>query len=188
MIALLEILHHLLQAHAQQPGGQIAALDTGPDQKTAQAQDSVQVRASLFAIPANPAIPIGQLQGRGGKTEPTQPAVCRADQITDLPSHQRPGSLRMFPDHQFVPDSHLALLPDQDQLQSADIAHLCRHGFGFRHGSGQPPRSRGTLLNFRFGELKPAFGFQLPQGLQATPELVLPARVLKPELLANHFG
>ena len=97
-------------------------------------------------------------------------------------------SLRMFPDHQFVPDAHLALLLDQDQLQCAHIPHLCRHCFRFRHRSGQPPRSRTTLLNFRFGELKPAFGFQVPQGLQATPDLVLPARVLKPELLANHFG
>src|SRR5580704_3849043 len=118
MIAPLEILPHLLQAHAQEPRGQIAALDTGPDQKTAQAHDSVQVRTSLFAIPTNPAIPIGQLQCWCGKTEPTQPAVCGTDQITDLPSDQRPGALRMFPDHQFVPDSHLALLLDQDQLQS----------------------------------------------------------------------
>ena len=148
MIAPLEILPHLLQAHAQQPRGQIAALDAGPDQKTAQAHDSVQVRASLFAIPTNPAIAVGQLQRRCGKTEPTQPAVCRADQITDLPSHQRPGSLRMFPDHQFVPDAHLTLLLDQDQLQSADIPHLCRHSFRFLHGLGQPPRSRITLLNF----------------------------------------
>ena len=124
MVAPLEILAHMLQAHAQQPRGQIAALDTGPDQKTAQAHDSVQVRAALFAIPTNPAISISQLQRRCGKTEPAQPAACGADQITNVPSDQRPGSLRMFPDHQFVPDSHLALLLDQDQLQSADIPHL----------------------------------------------------------------
>ncbi len=179
MIAPLEILHHTLQTHAQQPRGQIAALDTGPDQKTAQAYDSVQVRASLFAIPTNPAIPIGQL--------PTQPAVCGSDQITDLPPDQRPGSLPMFPDHQFVPDSHLALLLDQDQLQSADIPHFCRHPLWFRHRLGQPSRNRTTLLNFWSGELKPAFGFQFPQALQATSELVLPTRVLKPKLLANNI-
>src|SRR5207247_170076 len=116
-----------------------------------------------------------QLQRRCGKTEPTQPAVRGADQITDLPSYQRPGSLRMFPDHQFVPDSHLALLHDQDQLQCADLTHLARHSFRFRYRLGQPPRHRTTLLNFWSGELKPAFGFQFPQALQATPELVLHA-------------
>ena len=125
----------------------------------------MQVRPSLFAIPTNPAIPVGQLQRRGGKSEPTQPAVGRADQITDLPSHQRSGSLRMFPDHQFVPDAHLALLFDQDQLQSADIDHLGRHSYRLRHAAGQPSRRRTSLLALRFRELKPAFGFQFPQAL-----------------------
>ena len=71
--------------------------------------------------------------------------------------------------------------------QSNDIPRLCRHCLRFLHGLGQPPRSRGTLLNFWSGELKPAFGFQFPQTLQATPELVLPTRVLKTELLANNL-
>src|SRR5688572_1832002 len=76
MVSLLEIFHQPIEAHAQKPRSKIAALHTGPDQKTAQAYDSVQVCASLFGIPTNPEVAIGQLQRGCGKTEPTQPAVC----------------------------------------------------------------------------------------------------------------
>src|SRR5439155_17915262 len=58
MVAPLEILHQSLQAHAQQPRGQIAALDAGPDQKSAQPDHGVQMRPSLFSIPTNPTIPV----------------------------------------------------------------------------------------------------------------------------------
>src|SRR6266478_4617772 len=143
------------------------------------------MRASLVGVPTNPTVPVGQLQCRCGKTERAKPALFGTDQITDLPSHQRPRSLRMFPDHQFVPDSQLALLLDQDQLQFTDLPDLPRHSFRFRHRSRQSSGNWTALLNLRSWQLEPAFGLQFPQCLQATTSLALSTRVLKPKRLAN---
>lgn len=61
--------------------------------------------------------------------------MLRIDQIPDLPSHQWPGSFRVFPNHQLLPNSPLALLVHPNQFQSDDFTdfagHLLRLGHRF---------------------------------------------------------
>jgi hypothetical protein len=86
MIAPGEVLPQPLQTHAQQPGGQVAAFDRGPDQKPAQTYHPVELLASLLGIPTNPTVPIGQQQRRCGKSECTQQTMLRlADNGSAVP-------------------------------------------------------------------------------------------------------
>jgi hypothetical protein len=110
------------------------------------------------------------------------------DQIADLTAHQRTGSLRVFPDHQFVPDAHLVLLLDPHQFQSYDRTHLGWNSLGFGYQLQHPPWTRPAFFYLRCRQLKPTFSLQLPQRLQAATKLMLAARILKSELLADLHG
>lgn len=90
------------------------------------------------------------MQGGGGEAQPTQPAVLRTDQVTQLASYQRPGPARMLVEEQRVPHPHQLLGVDQNQLQPPDLSDLVRHLPGFSNfgvqaaGSGRPRlRARG---------------------------------------------
>ena len=102
----------------------------GADQKAAHAHDPVQALASCLVVPADPLIPIGELDRRSSETQPPQPAVFGANQIAHLRAHQRPGSLWVLAQHQFVPDAHPLQRVDLDQTQTADFA--CPLGYVLR--------------------------------------------------------
>ena len=78
-------------------------------------------------IPANPAIPITQLQRRGRKSKAAQPAMRRVDQVEHLRTHQGAGTLRMIAQHHLIPYPHLGFGLHNDQCQPTHIARLCRH-------------------------------------------------------------
>jgi len=158
----------------------------GTNQKAAHAHHGVQLRPPLLRIPADPVIPIGQLQGRGGEPHAAQPAVLGADQIAQLPSHQRAGSLGMLADHQLVPYPQLLVGAHPQQLQSPDGAHLLRHGLGRRHRCGQPPRgARPDPLPRRHRQDEMSRRFQLAQRLDTAAALRPATRVMEAELLTH---
>jgi hypothetical protein len=64
----------------------------------------MQIVAALLAFPADPGIPISQMQGGGGKAKSAQPPLSRADEVAQLPPYQRPRALRMLALHQLIPD------------------------------------------------------------------------------------
>ena len=53
----------------------------GPEQETTQVDDTMQVLSACLGIPANPLVPILELQGRCAETQSTEPAMSVVAQI-----------------------------------------------------------------------------------------------------------
>ena len=123
---LLKIIRQPLQHLTEHPRRQIMAA-LRAQQKTAHAHYPVQLGTPRWRIPANPGIPVTQLQSRCRKAKTTQPTVCRMDQIAQLSTHQRPGATRMFAQHQLIPQASLRVMVDQHQLEALHRASRLRY-------------------------------------------------------------
>jgi len=133
-----EIQINTPQHHPQHAGGQIMTAHRGADQKAAHAYDTVQLLAPCLGIPADPVVPIGQLNRCRAEPQSAQPAVLGANQIAHLRADQRPGSLRVLAQHELVPDSHLLQRVDLDQTQIAYFTGM--PGTSCGSGTGTPRR------------------------------------------------
>ena len=168
---------------AQHAGGQVAAVHARADQEPAEAHHPVQVRAPLGHVPADPAVPGGELQRRRPKPQPAQPAVLRADQVPELPPHQGARPARVLPAHQLVPEPQSAR-----RVVTSSRRRPCTSptsaGTASGAGTGAPSRrgALGPVLVRARRQGDAARGLQLPQRLQAAPALRGPAGIVEPEL------
>ena len=159
-----EILAQAAQGHPQYARGQIVAADLRPDQKATHANHPVQVLPARGHVPANPSVPIRKLQRRGSEPQPAKPTMLRADQISHLRPHQRPGALRVFAQHHLVPHPHVIDGVHLHQRQSAHIARLPGHlPRGFNR-LAKTPRAIAPALSLmaRSGQHKMTGTLQLP--------------------------
>ena len=110
-----EIFANHLNHTAQNMGGQVVAAHPGTDQKTAQTHNAVKLRPALSVAPTNPTVTRLETPRTRRKPHATQPAVRRANQITQLSSDKRTRAARMLPRHQRVPDQALLVALDTHQ-------------------------------------------------------------------------
>ena len=157
------------------------------DQEAAHADHTVQVRALLAHLPADPLVAIGKLDGRRTEAQATEPAVLGANEIAHLCAHQGPGSLGMFARHHLVPHAHLLKPADLDQLKCANLAGLLRNIQRCRHSGIQPARTFGAMdVGAGGGGQHEMTGpLEFAQRLAAAADLWTAAAVEKPERAAH---
>jgi len=137
------------------------------NQKPAESDHAVQMTSPCFAIPTDPSIPVLKLQCSGSKPRGSKPTVLRADQISNLASHEGTCSPGMFTDHHLIPDPHPLLGLYHYQVQSAQISDLRGNALWRCNRARKAPRAPGVPWHERFGQLDVALGLQLPKSLKA---------------------
>ncbi len=92
------------------------------------------------------------MQRRGREAEHREPAVYRADQVTQLRADKRSEPTRMLARHQLVPDRAVRRVVDPHHLEPFKRPHLRRHPIGCRHGLSQSPGLRRARAAARRGQ------------------------------------
>ena len=155
------------------------------NQKATETDDPMQVLLSGLAIPADPPIPVLELQGRCAKSQPPEPTVRRADQITHLHPHQRSGTTRVLAQHQLVPDAYLRIRFDLDQHQ---VLYVTDPGGDIPRRLDRPlqPPWRTTLRTPPSrGQHEMPGALQFPKGLQTAGSLRLTPRIEQLQAFAH---
>ena len=93
------------------------AMYAGSDQETTQVDYAMQLLSARLCIPADPLVPIFELQGGCAESQATKPTMFRADQIANLRTYQRTGPSGVLLDHQLIPDADLGISLHLDQLK-----------------------------------------------------------------------
>ena len=156
-----------------------------PNQKTAQVDDTIQVLSPRFSIPANPPVPIPELQGRCAEPQSSKPAMFRADQVAHLCTNQRTRPSGVLLEHQLVPDTDLGIGLYPDQLKFLNLFGSCRKVLGFFYWLRQSSGFclRGLPSGFR--QLKSPDPLQLPKGFKATAFLWVAQSIEEIKVLAH---
>ena len=106
-VAPLEVPRQLAQDHAEDLGGEAAALHGGADEKATETEHAVQPLATQLGRPADPLVAGGDRQGRGGEAERPQQAVLGLDQVAQLRAHVQHRALRVLAGDDLVPRTAL---------------------------------------------------------------------------------
>ena len=185
-----EVLTQAAQRHAQHARGQVVTAHRGADEKAGHADDAVLVLGARGLVPAEPLVTIGQPQRRRSKTQPTQPAVFRADQVTHLRAHQRPGTLRVLAQQHLVPQAHLLKAIDLDQRQCTHLAGMGRNILGRGHRRFKTPGrlAFATARRCNARQHKMTGLLELAQRFDAACGLRAAASVEKAEMTASRLG
>ena len=157
------------------------------NQKPAQPDHSVKLATPCFAIPADPSIPVSNLQCRRSKSHSPKPTVLGVDQVSKLTSHERACTPRMFTDHHLIPDPHPLFRFYHNQAQSAQISDFCGNTLRRCNRLRKTSRAPGTRLHKGFGQFDVAPGLQFPKSLKATACLSSTPGIEKSIVLAESF-
>ncbi len=176
------------QKPAERMRGQIAAAHVRSDQEPGQADHPVQMVPARRRVPADPAVPRRELQGRRRHPCRTEPAVLGPQEIPQLPADQRPGAPRMLAVHQPMPDLVVRRVRDQNQRETPDLADLRRNIPRRRHRRRPAPPDTGSSGSPPGRKPHPAGPLQGPQGRQAGGDLRPPAAVTEAEFGAQPSG
>src|SRR6478735_282570 len=87
-VTLLPILGHPTQKQAVTAGSQIGAMDTRTNQKAGQPYDLREIGFADLAVPANPAIPTGQMKSRRSNAKGANDSLRTMDEVTQLTAEQ----------------------------------------------------------------------------------------------------
>ena len=110
------------------------------------------------------------------------------DEVAQLAAHQRAGTLGVFADHHFVPDAHLLLRLDLNQLQGAHIPDLCGYANRVGYGTVQTARIFGTVGCLCNGQGEVTLALQFAQCFGAATDLLSSSGIVKVEVLTQGFG
>jgi hypothetical protein len=137
------------------------------NQKSTKSDQPMQMATPCFAIPTDPSIPISKLQCRRSKPRGSKPTVLGVDQVSKLTSYERACTPRVLTDHHLIPDPHLFVCSNQDQVQPAQVSNLRGNVLGRCDRLRKTSRTPGTPWDESFGQLNVAPGFQFPKSLKA---------------------
>ena len=117
-VALLPIQGHLRQHQPVTLRSQVGPRQSGPNQKTRQADDQSSVVAASFDTPADPLIPALQMKGGRSKAKGAHDPPITFHHIAQLGSDQRTATRGMFPRNQPIPNQVRLILVILDEPQA----------------------------------------------------------------------
>ena len=165
------------------------AAHRAPDEEPGHAHDPVQMLAPRGAIPADPAVALGQVQRRSSEAQAAEPAVLGGNEIAHLRAHQRTRPLRVLAGHQLVPQPQLIERVDLDQRQALHVAGRRGYLVWFGHRLAQAPRAANlaqpTAARAARRQREVARVFKLAQRLHAAGRLRAATGINEAELAAG---
>ena len=180
-----EVLDHAPRRHAQNPRCKVTDRNRRTDQETRQADHLLKMPLTACVIPTKPGIPRRQDTRRRGKQKAAEPAMRRADQVTQLTAHVKPRAARVFRCHQLVENQPKLRSLNPDKLKTLDRTRTGRktRRLGNRRlPAGNAPATAATARrrkNYLARTLKAA------KRAKATRDLGPPAKVNKTERTAD---
>lgn len=144
---------------------------------------------SDFSAPAYPVVAHPKLQTARAESGCSENSVFRTHQISHLTSDQSTVAKRMFTDHQLIPQPHILVALNRNNLKIANFIRTPGNADRLGHCLVRPPNSRFRRLSGTGCRQKQiTCGLQFTQRLQTTGSLRISTIIQKTKTLAQLIG